>query len=248
MRYADTLLADGESILLRTRQHPLALLADARHALAAWVVTILAFAVILVTGASGAPRDLLAYLALAALLVGLVLFLYHAWQWWAQDFLITNRRVIKVHGVLSKEALDSGLDKINDAELRQSLWGRLLGYGNLQILTAAEAAVDHFDMLRDPVGFKKAMLNAKHEYELDLERGPIPSPPLRAGQPSASVPMPAPPEMVTPAPPAAGTPAPATQSAEAITATLGRLAELRDQGAITPDEYEAKKRDLLARL
>jgi hypothetical protein len=33
-----------------------------------------------------------------------------------------------------------------------------------------------------------------------------------------------------------------------VTATLGHLADLRDRGAITPEEYEAKKRDLLARL
>jgi len=30
--------------------------------------------------------------------------------------------------------------------------------------------------------------------------------------------------------------------------TIGALADLRDRGAITPDEYEAKKSDLLARV
>jgi hypothetical protein len=36
--------------------------------------------------------------------------------------------------------------------------------------------------------------------------------------------------------------------AEQVTGTLGRLADLRDRGAITPEEYEAKKAELLARL
>jgi hypothetical protein len=37
-------------------------------------------------------------------------------------------------------------------------------------------------------------------------------------------------------------------SAEQVTATLDRLADLRDRGAVTPEEYEAKKADLLDRL
>jgi len=36
--------------------------------------------------------------------------------------------------------------------------------------------------------------------------------------------------------------------ADQLTATLESLAALRDKGLITPDEYEAKKRDLLERM
>jgi hypothetical protein len=37
-------------------------------------------------------------------------------------------------------------------------------------------------------------------------------------------------------------------AATAVTQTLSRLADLRDRGAITPEEYEAKKTELLGRL
>jgi hypothetical protein len=40
---------------------------------------------------------------------------------------------------------------------------------------------------------------------------------------------------------------PADRSLE-ITQTLSRLADLRDRGAITAEEYEAKKTELLSRL
>ena len=33
-----------------------------------------------------------------------------------------------------------------------------------------------------------------------------------------------------------------------VTQTLARLADLRDKGAITPEEYESKKQELLGRL
>ena len=37
-------------------------------------------------------------------------------------------------------------------------------------------------------------------------------------------------------------------TSEDITESLGRLADLRDRGAITPEDYEAKKQELLGRL
>jgi hypothetical protein len=39
-----------------------------------------------------------------------------------------------------------------------------------------------------------------------------------------------------------------TASSEDITGTIERLAALRDAGAITPEEFEAKKTELLGRL
>ena len=44
----------------------------------------------------------------------------------------------------------------------------MLGYGDLDILTAADAAVDDFKMLSDAVNFKKQMLNAKHALEREI--------------------------------------------------------------------------------
>jgi hypothetical protein len=37
-------------------------------------------------------------------------------------------------------------------------------------------------------------------------------------------------------------------TADQVTATLNRLADLRDRGAISPEEYEAKKTELLSRI
>jgi hypothetical protein len=58
--------------------------------------------------------------------------------------------------------------------------------------------------------------------------------------------MPGPPG--TPAPAAQAAPAARQLSADEITKALGDLADLRDRGAISPEDYEAKKQDLLGRL
>ena len=46
----------------------------------------------------------------------------------------------------------------------------------------------------------------------------------------------------------AGAAGAATGGTAELAATLERLAGLRDRGLITPEEYEAKKRDILERM
>jgi uncharacterized membrane protein YdbT with pleckstrin-like domain len=145
--------------------------------------------------------------------------------WRAEEYIITSRRVLKVEGLLDKKSGDSSLDKINDAVLKQGLLARMLHYGDLEVLTANEEGIDKYQMLANVVEFKKAMLNAKN-YLDDGFRGQA-----RTG--------------AAPAAPAAPMPA---ASADDPTATLAKLADLRDKGAITPAEYEAKKAELLGRM
>lgn len=275
-RYADSLLTQGEQIVLRSRQHWLALLSKARDALLLWLLGFVLIAVVIFFNvAPGLLRDLISLLIIVFFALGLIIFAYRLWQWWAQDYVITNRRLLKVTGILNKRSADSSLEKINDAILSQSIWGRIFNFGNLEILTAADQAVDRYFMINAPKEFKKVMLTQKHALETEYMYGRPPSPPLRATMeaptpppsepPSAPV-APAPPAAapaMTPEPPApvASTPeptaagdAPPKQAADEdeesvrVTETLARLADLRDQGAITAEEYEQKKDELLGRL
>jgi hypothetical protein len=202
--------------------------------------------------APGTVRDLLSWAALILLALGVLLFLQRLWIWWAQDYLITNRRLLKVTGVLSKRSADSSLEKINDAVLSQSVFGRMFNFGDLEILTAADQAVDRYHMINDPKQFKKTMLTQKHNLETEFMYGRPPTPPLRADEaPAAPAPqMPAAPApaasqpVATPAAPAE----PAGDDSREVTETLARLADLRDKGAITAEEFEQKKDELLGRL
>jgi hypothetical protein len=245
-RYADRLLADGERVALRGRQHVLATFIEGRMAWAIFVAALV-LVVLDLQLQPGIIRDLLGWLGLGLLVVGLVWLAVIYMTWYAQDYVITNRRVMKVEGVLKKRSADSSLEKINDAVLEQSVFGRMLGYGDLDILTANEQSVDRYRMLSQAQTFKRTMLDEKHK--LEQEAFQIPAPPLRAPVPMPPVepaPAPAPVAPTEPAEPAE--PAEREMSSEEITSSLGRLADLRDRGAITPEEYEAKKADLLGRL
>jgi uncharacterized membrane protein YdbT with pleckstrin-like domain len=228
MSYAESLLARDEQILYRARQHWLAPLSDSVRPAVLVLGGLLLFIGQVHFGPSGMLSTIWTALWAILLLVGLgwIGIIYGTWR--AQEYLITTRRTLKVEGLLDKKAADSSLEKINDAVLSQGLLARILHYGDLEILTASEEAIDCYEMLAHPIDFKKAMLNAKNT----LEDGGRPGPAAAPAAGAAASPMEA----------ARG------MSSDDVTRTLAQLADLRDKGAITPAEYESKKADLLGRL
>jgi hypothetical protein len=242
MAYLNNLLAAGEQPIRREHQHWFVLAADARYAILAWIASILLYIV-----SGSLPEGIRA--AVGWVIVVLVVggLLYFGWQvlrWTNEEFIVTSRRVLQSEGVINKRVVDSSLEKINDAVLTQSIFGRIFGFGDLDILTASESGISRLRMLRQPDDFKRAMLDAKHDLELELSGArPLPSPALRAAAPTPTAPPAA-----SAAPPSAA-PAPgSSMSADDVTRTLANLADLRDRGAISADDYEAKKAELLRRL
>lgn len=281
MSYAEKLLSRGEEIVYSSRQHWFAVIARV------WlwiliVIVALAIVIFVMTGEEPFGGETvdggLTILGLVVLIGTLAYIGFVIWDWRNQEWLITTRRVMRAEGVLNKSVTDTSLEKINDARLDQNMFGRIFGFGTLDILTAAEefggGNVADFPMIADPVTFKKAMFDQKHSLENpdfapppryqsapppEMQRAE-PMPP-RAGSDRVAVhaegepPLPASAEAAAAtaaaaapaAPPPAETAAPRSPADE-LGETLERLADLRDRGLITPEEYETKKRDLLERM
>jgi hypothetical protein len=254
MAYIDSMLASGEQVIRRDHQHWFVLVADARYGILAIVVAILLVILRGVANTTGTLDTLIGYTVLALVIGGLI---YVGWQilrWMNEEYVVSTRRVLQAEGVINKRVLDSSLEKINDAVYSQSMFGRIFGFGDLDILTASESGISRIRMLRQADDFKRAMLDAKHELELELSGArPLPSPPLRAA-PAAPIEAAAAPAPAAPAPapqpvtPPTATPARPDMSPDELTKTLSSLADLRDRGAISAEEYEAKKAELLGRL
>lgn len=124
-------------------------------------------------------------------------------------YVITSRRVIEIRGMLSKTVIDSSLEKINDVLLNQSLLGRMLGYGDLSIMTASEIGFNTMQFLPSPVEFKRTMLDAKRG--LSEESRP-------AG------------------------------ARTTVAERLAQLEQLRQQGLISPAEFETRRQRLLDQI
>jgi uncharacterized membrane protein YdbT with pleckstrin-like domain len=158
MSYLSRLLIPGEEVLLLAR----------RSVTATFGALLLLEAVLLAAAAglylwnapgTGAGPGVGVILAVALIVLGLLAVRYVRWR--NKVYVVTNLRVLKVEGTFAKAHHDASLDKINDLVLTQSVWGRVFGYGDLQILTANEASGVTFHYLHDPVGFKRTALESR---------------------------------------------------------------------------------------
>ena len=224
-KYA-SLLATDERVLLVKQRHWLTFIEAGR-----WFVLALAIGIVLSaldqgvpdSGVAGPVSTLLSWGFWLFLLIG---FLGLAWfflVWRVERYLVTTRRVIESGGVINKYTRDTSLQAITDMIVGHPWLGRIFGYGEIDLLTASEAGTSKIRFLPDADGFKKALLDAKHEHELEVGGARV---------------------VQAPAAPAE----PAGLSADELDSALSRLADLRDRGLITADEFEAKKRDLLERF
>ncbi len=260
MAYLDNLLASGEQPIRREHQHWFVLLADARYAIYAWLaaVVLIVLSNTLLAGNQTLSQPL-GWIVIVLVVGGLLYFGWQVLRWQNEEFVVTSRRVLQTEGVVNKRVIDSSLEKINDAILSESMFGRIFGFGDLEILTASESGISRLRMLRQADDFKRSMLDAKHELELELSGArPMPGPAYRAPSPmqaaavAAGVAGAAGPggAGLGAAPVGADSPTTvsAAMSADDVTRTLANLADLRDRGAISAEEYEAKKADLLRRL
>jgi uncharacterized membrane protein YdbT with pleckstrin-like domain len=154
--YIRDLIGENERILLVTRQHRFVLFSTIFAELV--LILLIVVGVTLLTAAY--PMAFYGYLLV---LLPLVTMIRDILIWFNRQYIVTNRRVIQVAGVLRKDVVDSSLEKVNDVKMSQSFFGRLFDYGDIEILTASELGMNLFKSIGDPIGFKAAMLNAKSE-------------------------------------------------------------------------------------
>lgn len=177
MNYIEQLLGEHEKIVLISRQSWIVLLRD---------VIINLFIALIVVGitlvAAALPTvGTLGFLALALLILPIFRFVREFLKWVNREYIVTNRRVIQIEGVVNKNVIDSSLEKVNDVRLTQSVLGRFLNYGDVEILTASELGSNLFQRIHDPIGFKTAMLNEKEKLGFDegiVGGAPAIAPPL----------------------------------------------------------------------
>jgi uncharacterized membrane protein YdbT with pleckstrin-like domain len=167
MSYLDSLMASEETIQRVTRRHWITIIkALVLNGLAIAIVTFLAGIGTQWQRMTGDVIWAVLTLALAALWLWFVARIIVAiLRWTSTQYAVTTRRVLEVSGVLNKVVRDSNLDKINDLVLTQSFLGRALGYGDIEIITGSDVGVNMLDKIRDPLGFKKVMLDNKEDFD-----------------------------------------------------------------------------------
>ena len=158
--YLEGLMGENETVLLKTHQHWFVLFNK--------IFLELILIVLIIAGSLFLAQYYpIAITGVLLILVPLAGMARDVLVWRNNAYLVTNRRVIQISGVLNKDVVDSSLEKVNDVKMSQSFLGRIFGYGDVEILTASELGVNLFHQIADPIEFKTEMLNAKERLGLE---------------------------------------------------------------------------------
>lgn len=157
MSYVDQLLGQNEQVVLIARQSWVMLL---RQVVLNLFLVLVAIGITLV--AMGLVPQFGWFFALL-LLIPAGRFALEFLDWVNREYIVTNRRVIQIEGTVNKKIIDSSLEKVNDVRMTQSVLGRLLNYGDVEILTASEQGSNLFQRIADPIKFKTMMLDEKEK-------------------------------------------------------------------------------------
>ena len=189
--YTERLLNTDERIRLLRRPHPASV---ARPALAGLLMALVAFGLLLLAGrldsldsdgGTGAllnmlgdePRWTLGWLALGLLLAGLLICGLTWLSWRSTEYAVVaganSGRLLRVSGILSKHASEAPLEKINDLVLVEPLWGRLLGYGDIQVKTGNDYSGQVFAFVPDPRGFYAVTRSLRPQANQPRQDGPV---------------------------------------------------------------------------
>jgi uncharacterized membrane protein YdbT with pleckstrin-like domain len=153
MSFAKRQLLPEEKLITVAHQHLLVL---ARPIL----LNVLALIVL-----AGIAVFTLQYWILLLLILPLGFLLWRVLLRQRREYIITDRRVVKLDGVFAVTSFDASLDKVNNVFHKQSVWGRVFKYGDVGLETASEQGTTIFQCIPDPVGFKNHIVRQREAYK-----------------------------------------------------------------------------------
>jgi uncharacterized membrane protein YdbT with pleckstrin-like domain len=150
-----TSLKNNEKILFKTQHHWIVLIQPFLISLVIYGLIVLTFALI---------KNASVWL----LILGLLSFLYFLYKYLERKYdiwVVTNLRIIDEQGLFSISVKESPLEKINNVTYHQSVTGRMLRFGDIEIQTAAEMGATTYYKIAKPNQLKDSITTAQEEYK-----------------------------------------------------------------------------------
>jgi uncharacterized membrane protein YdbT with pleckstrin-like domain len=102
------------------------------------------------------------------ILISIFALLYFIYKFYDRKYnlwIVTNLRVIDEKGLFAIRSKESPLDKINNVTYHQSILGRIFGFGDVEVQTAAEMGATIYHGLNSPKELKDAITSAQETYK-----------------------------------------------------------------------------------
>lgn len=147
MSYLQKSLAPGETVVAVFKLH--------------WFMW-LRFWIVIALGIIAVIALLIAQIPLGALGAAVLAIVIAGYQWlWLRGIeqAVTNRRVVRKIGIVSRNTTELRLASIETVDLRQTFWGRVFGYGDVEITGRGETAM-LLDRIAHPIDVKREIEGA----------------------------------------------------------------------------------------
>ncbi len=97
-------------------------------------------------------------------------------RWWFSKFVLTNERLILRKGIVARSGVEIPLEVINDVLFSQTVFERILGFGDLVIESAGEQGQSRFSDIPRPEDFQSELYRQREIRARDLSGvGPEPA-------------------------------------------------------------------------
>jgi uncharacterized membrane protein YdbT with pleckstrin-like domain len=147
-RYIDQILQPGEKVLYSTTLHWVVYL----PAILAWIVALACFVMGRRAQTDGGNLLWLILTGLAALAA--VYWSVTAWfRRWTTETDVTSLRVVHKTGFITRSTFEINLDKVESVDVEQTIFGRILNYGDVRILGVGEGKKD-IERIAAPLQFR----------------------------------------------------------------------------------------------
>jgi uncharacterized membrane protein YdbT with pleckstrin-like domain len=143
-------LLPGENLILRDHPHWIVVV----KSLVVPIILLVAAAAIDVTANNTGIENLKLFATLAAIAIA-GLWLIVVWiRWQSTAYTLTDQRIKIETGVFGRQSKMIPIDRVQDCTTRQSLIGRILGYGRVEVDAAGAQGAEVLDHLPNPGVFR----------------------------------------------------------------------------------------------
>ncbi len=165
MAYPGRLLTEGEEVVRQFRPHWRLLVIPV-------VFAVLGVAIVIITWRSVPENDLFDRVVTGLVIISSFRLIFYPFMaWWFTSYVLTNERLIRRSGVLSRSGLEIPLENINDVRFSQSVFERVLRSGDVLVESAGEKGQSRFADIPQPEEFHSLIYKVREVRTRDLARG-----------------------------------------------------------------------------
>jgi uncharacterized membrane protein YdbT with pleckstrin-like domain len=167
-------LLPGENLVLKAHQHWIVIVKSLVFPIALLILMAL-IDIFFHTDSFRRDKKIIVTLVVVAIAGAWLIVVWVRWQ--ATSYTLTDQRINIETGVFSRSSKTIPIDRIQDATTKQTLFGRMLGYGRVEVDAAGAQGAEVLDHLPNPGAFRDQVFMLSERRRGGASGAPAPANP-----------------------------------------------------------------------